>query len=60
MELFNLKDDIGEHHDLSRSNPEKVKELATTLSDYLLEVDAQMPIHKKTGLKVSLPINALK
>lgn len=60
MELFNLKDDIGEQHDLSRSNPEKVKELATTLSDYLLEVDAQMPIHKKTGLKVSLPINALK
>lgn len=59
-ELFDLKEDIGEQHDLVASNPEKVRELATVLSDYLQTVNAQMPIHKNTGLKVSLPINALK
>jgi hypothetical protein len=59
MELFDLKEDIGEQHDLVASNPEKVRELSIVLSDYLKEVNAQMPIHKNTGLKVSLPINAL-
>ena len=59
MELFDLKEDIGEQLDLVASNPEKVRELATVLSDYLQEVNAQMPIHKNTGLKVSLPINTL-
>jgi len=57
VELFNLKDDIGEQHDLVASNKGKVIELATVLSDYLQEVNAQMPIHKETGLRVSLPIN---
>ncbi len=60
MELFDLKEDIGEQHDLVASNPEKVRELATVLSNYLQDVNAQMPTHKNTGLKVSLPINALK
>ena len=59
MEIFNLKEDIGEQHDLAASNPEKVKEMATVLSDYLQEVNAQMPIHKETDLRVSLPINSL-
>ena len=60
MELFDLKKDIGETQNLVNSNPEKVKELAMVLSDYFEEVDAQMPVHKETGLKVNLPINALK
>jgi len=59
MELFNLKEDIGEQHDLVASNPEKVRELAIVLSDYLIEVNAQMPIHKNTGLEVSSPVNTL-
>ena len=59
MELFNLKEDIGEQNDLLASNPEKVRELATVLSDYLQEVNAQMPVHRETGLRVSLPINSL-
>lgn len=60
IELFNLKDDIGEQNNLVFSNTEKVKELAIVLSNYLQKVDAQMPIHKNTRKKVSLPIDALK
>ncbi len=59
FELFDLKEDIGEQHNLVKSNTEKAKELATILSDYLVEVDAQMSVHKKTGVKVAYPINAL-
>ncbi len=59
FELFNLKDDIGEQNNLVSSNPQKAKELAIVLSDYLKKVNAQMPKHKKTGIKVAYPINAL-
>ena len=59
FELFNIMEDIGEQHNLMNSNPQKAKELAIVLSDYLVEVNAQMPTHKKTGIKVELPINAL-
>ncbi|MCD6544290.1 MAG: sulfatase [Flavobacteriaceae bacterium] len=59
FELFNIKDDIGEQNNLESSNPQKAKELATVLSDYLKKVNAQMPKHKKTGIKVAYPINAL-
>jgi len=59
FELFNIMEDIGEQYNLINSNPQKAKELATVLSDYLVEMNAQMPTHKKTGIKVDLPINAL-
>ncbi|TMM58034.1 sulfatase [Maribacter algarum] len=59
MELFNLKDDIGETKNLTELNPEKLKELATTLSDYLKGVNAQMPIDKETGEVVEYPIQIL-
>jgi len=60
FELFNLKKDIGEHNNLALSNPKKVKELAKILTDYLIEVKAQMPVHRNTGKRASYPINALK
>ncbi len=60
FELFNVIKDIGEQHNLIDSHPQKAKELATILSDYLKEVNGQMPVHKKTGKKVALPIDALK
>jgi len=60
MELFNLKEDIGEAHNLIAVNPNKTEELAKVLSDYLLEVKAQMPSDKKTGIKIPLPIKILK
>ena len=42
VQLFNLKDDIGEQDDLAKSNPEKVKELLAKLHEWRQDVDAQM------------------
>ncbi len=55
MELYNLKDDIGETNNLFETNPEKVVELAKNLTDHLKSVDAQMPVHKTTGRRVDYP-----
>jgi len=60
MELFNLKTDIGETKNLVESNPEKLKELATTLTNYLKSVDVQMPSYKLTGELVPYPIAVLE
>ena len=58
FELFNIKEDIGELNNLADSNPEKVKELANELGNYLRGVKAQRPIAKKTGANVSWPDEA--
>ena len=42
-ELYNLKDDPGEHHDLAASMPGKVDQLRNLLHDWREEVNAQMP-----------------
>ncbi len=60
FELFNIKDDIGEQHNLAGSNPEKLREMAIVLSDYLRSVNAQMPKHRKNGKTVSLPIKSIQ
>jgi arylsulfatase A-like enzyme len=59
MELFNITEDIGETKNLIVEHPEKVKELAAVLSDYLIGVGAQMPIDKETEEKVPYPIEVL-
>ena len=43
VELYNLKDDIGEQHDLAGQMPEKVDELRKRLHEWREEVGAQMP-----------------
>ena len=43
VELFDLKNDIGEQHDISRKNPQKTAELAKRLHDWRAQVNAQMP-----------------
>lgn len=48
-ELFNIPNDIGEHHDLSGQYPQIVRILSLRLSNYLRSVDAQRPILKRTG-----------
>jgi hypothetical protein len=40
-QLFNLKDDIGEQHDLSDSEPRKVAELQQALHRWQADVGAQ-------------------
>ncbi len=60
FELFNLKEDIGETSNLVKSQPDKLKELARILTDYLRSVDAQMPTDKRTGSVVEMPIDAIE
>ena len=55
FELYNIANDIGEHTNLASQNPEKVKALAGVLSDFLREVDAQLPLSKETQKVVSYP-----
>jgi len=55
MELFDLNEDIGETKNLIEEKPEKAKELAAVLSNYLRSVEAQMPSKKETGELVPLP-----
>lgn len=43
VELFNLKDDIGEQHNLAKSQPKRAKELAQRLHNWRKSVKAQMP-----------------
>ena len=43
-ELYNLKDDISEKHDLAAANPAKRQELSTRLDAWLKSVGAQMPV----------------
>jgi arylsulfatase A-like enzyme len=43
VELYNLKDDIGESHDLVEEMPEKAEELTTRLHEWREAVGAQMP-----------------
>ena len=47
VELYNIKNDIGEQNNLSESEPLKVKELSALLGNYLRSVDAQRPVFKK-------------
>lgn len=43
VELYNLKDDLGEKTELSAKMPEKARELQTALADWRAKVGAQMP-----------------
>jgi arylsulfatase A len=42
VQLFNLKNDIGEEHDLAAVKPDIARKLQTELSRWRIEVDAQM------------------
>lgn len=43
VELYNLKDDLGETRDLAREMPEKAEELRKKLAAWRKSVDARMP-----------------
>ncbi len=55
MELFNIKEDIGETKNLIKEQPEKARELAVILSEYLRKVEAQIPYRKDTGEQIAYP-----
>ncbi len=54
-ELFNIREDIGETTNLIDVNAKEAKKLSKVLTSYLKKVDAQMPIHKETGIIVAYP-----
>jgi len=43
LELFNLREDIGEKRDLAEAEPEKASALHRKLKDWRAEVGARMP-----------------
>ena len=49
VELYNLKDDLSEDHNLARKNPKKAQELRLLLRKELIARNAQYPSSKKTG-----------
>ena len=55
LELYNLREDIGETYDLAAENPQKCAELATILSDKLREWGSPMPFNPATGKPVPFP-----
>ena len=55
IELFDLKNDISEKSDLSKSHPKEARRLAKVLSDHLRETKALMPIDKASTKPVPLP-----
>lgn len=46
IELYNLKDDIGEKNDLAGTMPDKAEELHRTLIEWRKNVDAPVPVEK--------------
>lgn len=55
LELYNLREDIGEQHDLAAKYPERVKELAVELSETLRKWNSPMPSNRTTGEVVPMP-----
>ncbi len=60
FELFNVREDIGETHNLAYAENDLVTTLATELTAFLKGVDAQMPSHKSTGKPVRWPDERVK
>ncbi len=60
FELFNIADDIGEQKNLAEKHPDICNRLAGELHDFLLGVQAQFPLDKKSGQPIVIPSNAKK
>jgi len=55
LELYNLKTDLGEQHNLASQSPGKVNELASLLTKELKKSNAPMPTYKTTGKRLPWP-----
>ena len=44
VELYNIRDDVGERHDLAREQPERLAQLRSRLHAWREQVGAQMPV----------------
>ncbi|SHG74524.1 sulfatase [Flagellimonas flava] len=59
LELYNIPADISETNNLVSTQPDTTASLANVLTEYLIEVKAQMPSNKTTGEKVPFPNEVL-
>ena len=55
FELYNIREDIGEKHNLAADRPDKVAELARLLGTRLRAWNASMPVVRATGKPVPYP-----
>ncbi|HLR38471.1 MAG TPA: sulfatase [Chitinophagaceae bacterium] len=60
VELYNLKKDIKEQHNLLFKFPEKAEEMAHLLTEKLKKANAQRPIVKTTGEEIPWPDEVVK
>jgi len=51
-ELYNLKNDIGEHHNLAKQYQHKAAALAQQLTEILKSEKAQFPVDQASGKKL--------
>jgi hypothetical protein len=51
LELYNLREDIGETKNLASKKPEKAKELHALLTSWRREVNAPMPTKNDPAVK---------
>lgn len=54
-ELFNLKEDLGEKNNLADEEPVRAQALRKELREYLMSVNASIPISKSTNDFLGLP-----
>jgi arylsulfatase A-like enzyme len=59
FELYDIRNDIGEHHNVADQQHVRVKEMASKLGKYLRGVKAQRPSYKSTGKSVPWPDEVL-
>jgi arylsulfatase A-like enzyme len=55
MELYNIREDLSESHNLASREKKRTNELAGILSDHLRETDAGMPLYGKNKVRVPYP-----
>jgi len=60
LELYNLREDIGETKDLSKSNAAKTKELRTMLESWRKETDAPVPSEPNPDFDAAAEAAAIK
>lgn len=59
LELYNLKDDIGEHINLLTQQGKTANKLAVQLTEHLKKWNAKMPVYKDTGRAIPWPAEIL-
>lgn len=60
LALYNLKTDIGEHHDVAAQHPKKVLEPARLFTERLQARDVQIPTFKADGRPVKWPLDVVR